>query len=98
MKLTRHDTPLAHGRHAPLHIDDAPGDTPLTQAAIAEGYGLHPMSVVKFRRRHPECKAWPIERICQQMVANKNQADVARRQGQRMRPGQRPVFKEMRYA
>lgn len=90
MRLTTHDRPIGQA------VASAVFSPTVTAAELARQYGLHPQSICMFRRRHPELKHWPLERVAQQIVANKNQSDVAKRQGQ-AEGGNRGKFGRMVY-
>lgn len=90
MIITRHDRPIGKAK-----ANGAQLSKPLNQ--LCAEAGLHPASGYTFRRRHPECRDWPAARIVQQMLANRDQRDVARRQGQVPGNG-RSCFGGLRYA
>ena len=52
----------------------------------AQAYGVHPQSIYQWMRRHPDCQ-WSFERIARQVAANKDQSQVAKRQGFTMKNG-----------
>jgi len=90
MIITRHERPIGQARHGALQFSK-----PLNQ--LCAEAGLHPASGYTFRRRHPECRDWPAERIVEQLLANRDQSAVARRQGQVPGNG-RSCFGGLRYA
>lgn len=90
MKLTARDRiPIGSAMVSALSMDDPPAK--LTEACRRAG--LHPESGRQFVRRHPECRDWPFERIAEQILANRDQAAVAKRQVEIGRQG----FKRVRY-
>lgn len=92
MRLTVHDLPIGVARCAPMTLRDAAEPTIVE---IARLFDIHPNAVTNFRRRHPECREWSVEKICRQVADNKNQREVARRQGLILQPGRRPKFRSM---
>ena len=53
---------------------------PVTQREWESRYGLGKGTVSQFLRRNPECRAWPMDRVCKQIIANRDQSSVAKRQ------------------
>lgn len=90
MIITRYDRPIGLAK-----ANGAQLSKPLNQ--LCAEAGLHPASGYTFRRRHPECRDWPAERIVEQLLANRDQSAVARRQGQVPGNG-RSCFGGLRYA
>ena len=66
---------------------------PVTQREYEARFGLGKGVLGQFLRRHPECKAWPLERACKQIIANRDQSSVARRQQRKGKQG----FKAINY-
>lgn len=62
---------------------------------IAASFGVHHGSVHQYRRRHPESKAWPVEAVCKQIIANRDQRAVVQRQGFTLSPEGRKQFASM---
>lgn len=92
MIITRHDKPIGQARAGGLRWEP----DRRTIAAVAHEHGIWPESVYNFRRRHPGLD-WSVERITAQIVANKDQSSVARRQGCAVSADRRNKFGCMRY-
>lgn len=90
MKLTAHDKPIGSALAGSVIVVEEP--KPMTDAEAMRQAGLHHKALWQFRRRHPELAHWSRERIIEQILANKDQSAVARRQGQAGRS-----FGKMRY-
>lgn len=88
MKLTTYDKPIGQARPSQRFAGE-PSIRDLCRRA-----GLHPNAAYKFRERHPECADWSHQQVIEQMLANRDQSAVARRQVCRGRKG----FAGIRYA
>lgn len=86
MKLSAHEKRMLN---KPLRVSAtqfAGEEQGLTIKEIAASFGVHHGSVHQYRRRHPESKAWPIEAVCQQIIANRGQRAAVQRQGCTLSP------------
>lgn len=97
MKLMPHDTPLHEGRPSEVIFTDEEEEKPRTLRDVAEQHGIHTESIGNFRRRHPELAHWSVDQVAAQVVLNKNQSAVAKRQQRRER-GRRNTFGSIDYA